>query len=283
MPRTRLGVALLLPEPLATSVDALRLACDDGALGRVVPHITLVPPVNVRADDLGEALRIMRAAAAATKPISVVLGPPRTFLPTTPTLHLGVVEAAGSIGSLQSLRNAAFRPPLERSLTNAFVPHATISDDMDEHRIAASISALAGFVVECTFDRVHLLEEQRHGDAHRRWVPIADFRFAPAMIVGRGGVELELSITQMLDPEARAFEETLTPSINGSMPGEDRPASAEPVVVTARRSGIVVGVARGHATSADSELVSIAVAPDQRGIGIGRQMANAFTHAASSV
>jgi 2'-5' RNA ligase len=283
VPRTRLGVALLLPEPLATSVDALRLACDDGAIGRVAPHITLVPPVNVRAEDLGQALRIMRAAAAATKPIVVVLGPPRTFLPTTPTLHLGVEEASASVGSLQTLRDAVFRPPLERSLTNAFVPHVTISDDMEEQRIGASITALAGFVMECSFDRVHLLEEQRHGDAHRRWVPIADFRFSPAMIVGRGGIELELSITRMLDPEARAFEEALTESVDGSIPGEDRPSSAEPVMVTARRSGIVVGVARGHATSHDSELVSVAVAPDQRGLGIGRQLVNAFTHAASSV
>lgn len=283
MPRIRLGVALLLPEPLATGVDALRLACDDGALGRMVPHITLAPPVNVRVEDLGAALRVLRTVAAATKPLTVRLGPPETFLPTTPTLHLGVHEPEGTEGSLGRLRDAVFTPPLERPLSNRFVPHVTISDDMPEPRIAASIEALAGFVATCTFERVHLLEEQRHGDAHRRWVPIADFRFAPTVIVGRGGVELELSITQLLDPEARSFEEIEMAATGETPATEDRPSFAESVIVTARRSGVVVGVARGFATTEDSKLVSVLVAADQRGRGIGRQIDAAFTHAASMV
>ena len=43
------AVALLLPEPLDVEVDALRRACGDPMLERVRPHVTLVPPVNVRA------------------------------------------------------------------------------------------------------------------------------------------------------------------------------------------------------------------------------------------
>lgn len=279
----RLGVALLLPEPLATGVDALRLACDDGALDRMVPHITLVPPVNVRAEDLGDALRVLRAAAEQTKPFTVRLGPPETFLPTTPTLHLGVREPEGSEGSLGLLRDAVFQAPLERPLSNQFVPHVTISDDMNELRIAASIEALAGFTATCTFERVHLLEEQRYGDAHRRWVPIADFRFTPRVIVGRGGVELELLVTQLLDPEARLFESIEMASIDDVPATGDPPSFAESVIVTARRSGVVVGVARGFATTEDSKLVSVVVAADQRGQGIGRQITAAFTHAASMV
>lgn len=279
----RLGVALLLPEPLATGVDALRLACDDGALARMVPHITLAPPVNVRVDDLGDALRVLRTAAEATKPFTVRLGPPETFLPTTPTLHLGVHEPEGSQGSLGRLRDAVFVSPLERSLSNEFVPHVTISDDMSEPRIAASIMALAGFTATCTFERVHLLEEQRHGDADRRWVPIADFPFTPRVIVGRGGVELELSVTQLLDPEALAFESVEMAAIGDVPEITDHPSYAQSVIVTARRHSVVVGVARGYATTEDSKLVSVVVAADQRGQGIGRQITAAFTHAASMV
>ncbi len=47
-------------------------------------HLTLVPPVNVREDRLGEALAVLRRAAAATRSLTLTLGPPATFLPDNP-------------------------------------------------------------------------------------------------------------------------------------------------------------------------------------------------------
>jgi 2'-5' RNA ligase len=283
VPRLRLGVALLLPEPLATQVDGLRRACDDGALARVPPHLTLVPPVNVRVDDLPQALRVLREAASTVRPFTLRLGPPSTFLPDTPTLHLAVGGRGDATAVLRGLRDGVFRPPLERSLTFGFVPHVTVSDDMAPDRIAASIAALSGFVVEARFDRVHLLQEQRHGDAHRRWVPIADAPFAPPIVVGRGGVELELSVTRLVDPEAVAFETGSWPDDEPHISRSDAPPGCESVVVTARRRGPVVGVARGWAGDGRSELCSLLVAPDQRGQGIAHQLVAAFRHAADSV
>lgn len=282
MPRLRLGVALLLPEPLATEVDGLRRACDDGALGRVPPHLTLVPPVNVRVDDVPAALRVLREGAATVRPFALRLGPPSTFLPDTPTLHLAVGGRGDATAVLRGLRDAVFVPPFERSLTHGFVPHVTVSDDMAPDRIAASIAALSGYVVEARFDRVHLLQEQRHGDAHRQWVPIADATFAPKVVVGRGGVELDLSVCRLLDPEAVAFETGTWPEDEPRVPPSDAPPGCEPIVVTARRRGPVVGVARGWADpGADrSELCSVLVAADQRGQGIARQLEAAFRHAA---
>lgn len=283
MPRLRLGVALLLPEPVATQVDGLRLACDDGALERVPPHLTLVPPVNVRVDDLPEALRVLRTAAASVRPFTLRLGPPSTFLPATPTLHLAVGGRGDATAVLRRLRDAVFLPPLERSLTFGFVPHVTLSDDMEPERIEASIEALSGFVVETAFDRVHLLQEQRHGEVHRRWVPIADAPFAPLIVVGRGGVELHLAVTRLVDPEAVAFETGSWPDDAPHVPRSDAPPGCEQVVVTARRRDAVVGVARGWGGSSRSELRSLLVAPDQRREGIARQLVSAFVHAAGSV
>ena len=142
MPRLRLGVALLLPEPLAAEIDGLRRACDDGAFERVPPHLTLVPPVNVRLDDVPAALRVLREAAGRVRPFTLRLGPPSTFLPETPTLHLAVGGRGDATSVLRRLRDGVFRPPLERSLTFGFVPHVTIADDMEPERIAASIAAL---------------------------------------------------------------------------------------------------------------------------------------------
>jgi 2'-5' RNA ligase len=248
----------------------------------VPSHLTLVPPVNVRREDVPAALRVVREAAAATRPFRLRLGPPATFLPATPTLHLAVGGRGDATQVLRRLRDLCFRPPLERPLTFAFVPHVTLADDMVAERIAASLGALSGYVVEATFDRVHVLHEQRHGDAHRRWVPVADAPFAPAVVVGRGGVELDLAVTRLLDPEAAAFEGAAWPEDEPQRPSSTTPAGATSVVVTARRRGRVVGVARGWADHDHVELRSILVGPDERGQGIARHLMAAFRHAAAA-
>src|SRR3954469_23553721 len=187
MPKRRLGVALLLPPPLDREVDTLRRACDDGALGRIPSHLTLVPPVNVREDAMGDAFRVLRESAASVSPFTLQLGPPVTFLPDNPTLYLKV--SGPGLDALRKLRDGVFTPPLERPLTWPFVPHVTIADEMAPDRIAAAVEALAGYRATVTFERVHLLEETRTAKG-RIWKPIADASFAVPAVVGRGGIEL---------------------------------------------------------------------------------------------
>ena len=64
-PPPPLGVALVLDAPVACEVQGLRRALGDGSLQRIAPHLTLVPPVNVRAGGLDEALAVLRTAASA--------------------------------------------------------------------------------------------------------------------------------------------------------------------------------------------------------------------------
>ncbi|MEQ1785836.1 MAG: 2'-5' RNA ligase family protein, partial [Acidimicrobiales bacterium] len=90
MARQRLGVVLLVPQPIATQVDGLRLALGDGARVRIAPHITLVPPVNVAERDLPKAFSIVRAAASAVAPLALRLGPVATFAPVNPVAYLRV-------------------------------------------------------------------------------------------------------------------------------------------------------------------------------------------------
>src|SRR5690349_3124288 len=90
MPRVRLGVVIVVPEPVATEIQGLRRALGDPVLDRIMPHVTLVPPVNVRVDDVPAALAVLRAAAAGARALTVELGAPQTFGPGSPTLHLPV-------------------------------------------------------------------------------------------------------------------------------------------------------------------------------------------------
>lgn len=74
MPKARLGVALLVPGALGGEVNGLRRALGDGALGRIPPHITLVPPVNVGEDRLPAALALLRSTEVG--PASPVVSSP---------------------------------------------------------------------------------------------------------------------------------------------------------------------------------------------------------------
>jgi 2'-5' RNA ligase len=230
--RTRLGVVLQVDPPAATEIDGLRRALGDGMLGRVAPHVTLVTPVNVPAAGLGDALAVLRAAAAATPaPLRLELGPATTFHPVTPVVYLAV---GGDLDALESLRQQVVRPPLARTMTHPFVPHVTIADDMEVARIPAAVAALAGYRTEVTVDRLHLLRET----PGRIWRPIADMPFGPPAIVARGGLPLELTTSRLLDPVAAALLATGEP--RSREPGD----AASPAAVHAPDA---VGPAAGDA------------------------------------
>jgi len=213
---------------VAAEVDGLRRACGDPALGRVPSHITLVPPVNVRGDDLSAALtRLRTAAAAVAGPLELVLGPPASFLPVNPVLYLEV--SGPDVSTVHRLRDRVFAFPLERRLTWPFVPHVTVADGADPARIDAAVVALSDFAVPATLERVHLLEEGEH----RTWRPLADCPLGPPDLVGRGGFELELTTSELLDPEAAEF-------LTATAYGEDL---GGPPFTVARHRWTVVGVA----------------------------------------
>lgn len=263
MPRRRLGVVLLVPEPWATEIQGLRRAVGDDDLNRIPPHITLVPPVNVREESIPDALRVLREAAAATAPFELTLGPPATFLPTNPVLYLAVT---GAVEHLTALRSRVFVPPLERSLTWPFVPHATIEDDCDPNRLGDALRVLRDYRVTVHFERVHILEE--HGPEHA-WRVFADAAFEARRVVGRGGVELELTVTERLDEEAQRFSDREWAAYHG----EKSPDTLEvPFAITARNHGDVVGTADGHTRGDDCYLAGLMVAAPRRNEGIGERL-----------
>jgi 2'-5' RNA ligase len=251
----RLGVALLVPPPHAPEVDGVRRALGDGALGRIPAHVTLVPPVNVREDRLGEALAVLRRAAAATRPFTVALGPPATFLPDNPTVHLAVADD----GPLRAVRDRVFVDPLARPLTWPFVPHVTLADEAAPERVAAALVALADYRVEVTFDRVHLLRE----GPGRVWAPIADAPFAPPAVIGRGGLPLELTVSDDPDPEARAI------------------TTARPLTVTARSEGGVAGWATGWCADGSAHIAALVLSQDHRTLDVEGHLLAAFASEAA--
>ena len=230
MARRRLGVALLVPPPAAAEVDGLRRGCGDNALGRIPAHITLVPPVNVREEQVGEALEVIRAAAASARPLTLELGPAASFTPVSPVAYLAV---GGGLDGLRALHDGVFREPLARALTHEFLPHVTLAVDIDEARAGAIVVALADYRTTIVVDRVHLLEE---GPGHV-WSPIADARLGPPAVVGRGGLPTTLDEAAHLDDEGRALVEREWPLVLLDAHGPAGLVAREPFAVSARREG----------------------------------------------
>jgi 2'-5' RNA ligase len=276
--RMRLGVALLLPPPVSHEVDGMRRALGDHSLGRAPAHVTLIPPVNIRADEIGRVLALLRAAAAVTpRRLDLTLGPPRTFLPVN---AVGYLPVGGQVDVVTALRARLLAPPLARPPAWPFVPHVTIADDATPDRLAAAVTALADYRAEVTIERVHTMAEVRGPDGPR-WQPLADVAFGrPAVVARAGPLAVELVRSQSLDPEGLALVgaegidlDRLLTEETGADLTRDRT-----LVVTARREGSVVGVA-GAWMAPGGCRSAVLVATGHRGQGIGRYLESALASA----
>lgn len=285
MARRRLGVVLLVPPPQSTEIDGLRRGCGDTMLGRVPPHITLVPPVNVAADALPAALGVLRSAAEALGgPITLALGPPTTFEPVSPTLYLAVThpeDQPGELNRLQTLGRLAFAGPFERPLTHAFVPHVTLVDNATAEQLALTASALQSYRIHATFPSVHVLQEHRDADGVRRWRPLADALLGPRAVVGRGGLAVELSTSTIVGPDGAGLWELIDGA--GPPPEAGSDTAADKVVVTARRDHEVLGVAAvtlavDPAGAGIARVDGVVVDPRHRRQGVGRALLDALGH-----
>jgi 2'-5' RNA ligase/GNAT superfamily N-acetyltransferase len=266
--RTRLAVALVVPEPHRTEIDGLRRALG-GDLERIAPHITVVPPINVRDEAMDEAVAILRGAAAELAgPLELGVGPGDTFMPVNRVVYLAVDGVEKQLGALDSLRAGALSGVLARDEDRPFVPRVTLSNRVDTEHIPAALRSTAGYRVEVAFDAVDLLAFDT--DA-RRWSTIADIPLGARRIVGRGGIELEVTTSRLADPAARSFVGRLAP---GESDLVDAPGT--PLVVVARREGEVVGVAWGRSGGSLAWFDGLVVDPEHRRSGIGSHVLAAF-------
>jgi len=268
-PRHRLGVALLLDPPASSEVDGLRRALGDTGLGAVPPHVTLVPPVNVRAEDLGEAVRALRNAANdQTGPIAVDLGPVTTFMPASPVVYLAV--GGPDLDRLARLRQAVVAGPMLRPDHWPWVPHVTLTDDAPAERIEAALAALFSYRSSTVFDRVVLLEEREH-----RWQPLADACLGRAAVVARGGLELEIVEGRVLGPEVIAMAEAAEAAFVAAL---DTVPAASSIVLTGRRQGEAVGVATAWHDGEVGGTVEVYVLVEERSRrqGVGRALLQAL-------
>lgn len=260
MPRHRLGAVLLLPRHIATEVDGLRRALGVSPIERVPPHITLVLPINVRDEDVDDALALTRRVAAEQPMrLHITIGPIKTFAPVTPVVYLSV-DGPG-LDAIRSMRDALDTGPFAQELKHPYVPHVTLSDDASDAEIQGALASLTHYVEPITLDGITVLEQD---EADRMWRPIADAPF---------GAE---ATTRTLGADRVTFAHHTHETLTAMTLGRYRPLVVEAIV-----GGRTVGVARGRAAADDvAWLDELVVQTDHRGTGIGGGLARAFVEAA---
>jgi 2'-5' RNA ligase/predicted GNAT family N-acyltransferase len=193
--RQRLGVVILLPPELAAEVTGLRRAIGSPSLSTLPPHITLVPPINVREDEIDRAITIVRKGASQIRqPIALHIGPVATFAPVSPVVYLSV---NGDIDELVHLRQACLRPPLERRIEHDFVPHVTLHEEASDPLVAATMTAMSSFSSAFVATHVDVLRQ----DDDRVWRSIAEVPIGERIARGRGTFDVVLTQTEVSSPD----------------------------------------------------------------------------------
>ncbi len=266
-----MSVALLLPDRVADEVDGLRRAF--GAdVDYIAPHITVIPPVNIDEAGLSDSLRVMRGAASSiVGPLRLRLGPLDTFLPRNPVIYLAV---GGDTDVLGRLRSALGHGSFDRPDPHAYVPHVTLSRGHSPTDDASLRRLLSRYERTVEIDRLHLLVQVVPEGGRRHWVPSADVVFEPRRVIGTGGAELELTLSELADPDARRFlaeNDWLAPVPLPLPPWRS-------VWVVGRSEGRVVGVAWGAQAGRGATLEGVFVAAEARRQGVGNHLVAALEH-----
>jgi len=167
-PQVRIGVSIPIPEPYSTRLTRARVEAGDPLAQSVPPHITLVPPTDVQAEDLARVEHHLQTVAAQHAPFVVDLAGTATFWPISPVVFVRLSSGKDGCGRLQ---RALTRDILAQELQFPYHPHVTIAHRIEEEALSAAQEMLADF--EATFPVVHFCLYEHGLDGV--WREIADF------------------------------------------------------------------------------------------------------------
>lgn len=148
-------MVLLIPSPACIEIDGIRRALGDHQLDRVAPHVTLVPPINLRDEQVADAMAIVEAAATGFAPFDLRIGALDQFDDAAPVRFLRVEPWEPVVG----LHERCWTGVLDRPPEHPFHPHVTvdIAGGTTQGRDPA-LDVLDGYDVTVRIDRISLLE-----------------------------------------------------------------------------------------------------------------------------
>lgn len=137
-----IGVAVAVPEPGGSQLQAYRQSLGDPEGSRIPTHVTLVPPQVVARAALPAIREHLAAAAEAATPFEVRLRGTGTFRPVSPVVFIAV---ARGISGFERLERAVRSGPLDVPLTYPYHPHVTVGHHLADDLLDRAFDDLAGF------------------------------------------------------------------------------------------------------------------------------------------
>ena len=164
----RVGVAIGIPEPWGSMLDAARAAAGDPMAEFIPSHVTLLGPTDVAASSLAMIEDHLSWIAPRFGSFPVQLRGTGTFRPLTQVVFVAV---AAGISEFERLAAAVRAGPLSRELHFPYHPHVTVAHDIATEALDKVFEELADFSVRFEVDHFTLYV---HG-ADGRWRPVRDF------------------------------------------------------------------------------------------------------------
>ena len=177
MARRDFGVAIGLPEPYTTELQAWRERLGDPNAAGIPPHVTLLPPTALPDDALPEVEEHLRRIAAAESPFEMHLRGSATFRPVSPVVFVPLVRG---IGECERVERQVRSGPLARELSFPYHPHVTVAHDLPEEALDRAFVELADYEARFTVWGFTLFEQGRD----QVWRPQRDFPFSAGGMPG---------------------------------------------------------------------------------------------------
>jgi len=145
-----IGVAIEIPEPWASYLQASRQGFGDDQARAIPTHVTMLPPTPVPLERVDEVADHLVSVARTLTPFEMLLEGTDTFRPVSPVVFVRVARGGDGCDAVQ---RAVRTGPLHRELTFPFHPHVTVAHHLDDDaldRAAKELSEFsARFVVDC--------------------------------------------------------------------------------------------------------------------------------------
>jgi 2'-5' RNA ligase len=144
-----LGVVVSVPEPWAQLLVEWRSKVGDPQASLVPPHVTLLPPTEVRVADRAAISAHLAEVARRHPPFTVHLSGTGTFRPVSEVVFVAV---ALGIADCELIASDVRSGPLARPLNFPYHPHVTVAHDVPTDMLDTAYDGLAELHAEFFVD-----------------------------------------------------------------------------------------------------------------------------------
>jgi len=167
------GVVLAIPEPHAAVLAGWRRRIGDPEAGKIPPHVTLLPPTEIDADQFDVVDKHLKQAATTVLPFTMKLSGTGSFRPLSQVVF---VQVAAGGAQCKLLEQAVRRDPIVRELEFPYHPHVTVGHGVADEHLDRAYEGLRDFVAQFRISNFTLYAQNSDGSWHpHREYPLTGF------------------------------------------------------------------------------------------------------------